>query len=393
MADIKNTTPSSRSLRSEIRTQISEWDVRILALEDTLATARRERENLRLLLDDYKYPVLTLPIEITSEIFISIFPEYPECSPMTGLHSPALLGQVCRTWRDIAFNTPRLWRAFELHLWNEDSFDAQLTVLKSWLSRSKDYSLSLHLQLATFSELAHFTDTLLSHSARWEQIILYCPCSELDWIKGKFPQLRQLTLATYGRRFGQRPKTLFDNAPRLTSVVLGESFVPDDVVLPWSQLTSIDAVQIAPIAAVAILRQATALVSLRCALWASIVIPEALPPLLHLRSLIIRDGAKNWPESPTNPQKFLLDSLTTPALRHLSISEYDLGAEPISTITSLLSRSHCALDALHITNSSLSEADYRVLFPSIKIIDISTLDGDESEEENEENEGSGYDDD
>ncbi|KAJ7259389.1 hypothetical protein C8J57DRAFT_1019314, partial [Mycena rebaudengoi] len=96
--------------------QISELDARILALEDSLAAARREREGLNSRLGDYKYPILTLPVEITSEIFIAFLPLYAKCpDPMIRLLSPTLLGQVCRNWREIAFDTPRLWRAIELH--------------------------------------------------------------------------------------------------------------------------------------------------------------------------------------------------------------------------------------------------------------------------------------
>ncbi|KAJ7258882.1 hypothetical protein C8J57DRAFT_952107, partial [Mycena rebaudengoi] len=86
-----------------------------------------------------------LPVEITSEIFIAFLPTYPECPPMTGLLPPALLGQVCRHWRAIAFDTPSLWRAIQIYLHNISSLAAQLNVLTSWLSRSKNCSLSLSL--------------------------------------------------------------------------------------------------------------------------------------------------------------------------------------------------------------------------------------------------------
>jgi hypothetical protein len=42
-------------------------------------------------LDCYKYPVLTLPNEITTEIFIRFLPIYPSCPQLTGLESPTLL--------------------------------------------------------------------------------------------------------------------------------------------------------------------------------------------------------------------------------------------------------------------------------------------------------------
>ncbi|KAJ7257017.1 hypothetical protein C8J57DRAFT_1649148, partial [Mycena rebaudengoi] len=89
--------------------RISELDARILSLQKSLDAARRQRENLQSRLDDRPYPVLTLPVEITSEIFIHFLPKYPLCPPLTGLLSPALLGQIFRKWREIAFNTPGLW--------------------------------------------------------------------------------------------------------------------------------------------------------------------------------------------------------------------------------------------------------------------------------------------
>ncbi|KAJ7241858.1 hypothetical protein C8J57DRAFT_1019258, partial [Mycena rebaudengoi] len=89
--------------------RISELDARILDLEESLAAARYERENLQSRLDEYIYPVLTLPVDITSEIFIHFLPVYPSRPRYVDMLSPALLGQICRHWRDVAFGTPRLW--------------------------------------------------------------------------------------------------------------------------------------------------------------------------------------------------------------------------------------------------------------------------------------------
>ncbi|KAJ6560151.1 hypothetical protein B0H19DRAFT_945240, partial [Mycena capillaripes] len=62
-------------------------------------------------LNSFKYPVLTLPAEIISEIFVHFLPIYPSCPPLTGFLSPTLLTQICRKWRHIALTTPALWRA------------------------------------------------------------------------------------------------------------------------------------------------------------------------------------------------------------------------------------------------------------------------------------------
>ncbi|KAJ7780860.1 hypothetical protein DFH07DRAFT_696173, partial [Mycena maculata] len=59
-----------------------------------------ERHVVQEQLDAYKYPVLTLPDEIVSEIFL-------DCLPVC--RSPMKLGQICSQWRDIAVSSPTLW--------------------------------------------------------------------------------------------------------------------------------------------------------------------------------------------------------------------------------------------------------------------------------------------
>ncbi|KAJ7257092.1 hypothetical protein C8J57DRAFT_1013256, partial [Mycena rebaudengoi] len=133
--------------------RIYELDGRILALENSLAAARSEREKLQSRLDDYKYPVLTLPAEITAEIFIHFLPIYPLHPPLTGLLSPVLLGQVCRKWRDVALGTPRLWSAIKIKVNLDMRFSAQVNLLQTWLARSKSCTLSLSVQRAKGKEL------------------------------------------------------------------------------------------------------------------------------------------------------------------------------------------------------------------------------------------------
>ncbi|KAJ7224996.1 hypothetical protein C8J57DRAFT_1535557 [Mycena rebaudengoi] len=341
MADSKD-TPSTRSSRSELRAYISELDARILALEESLAATRRERDNLQSQLDDYKYPILTLPTEITAEIFINFLPAYPERPPFGGLFSPALLGQICPNLRQIAFNTPRLWRAIHIYVSSgkESTLDTQLNLLTTWLSHSKNCSLSLSLGMELISpKLPHFTAALISQSDRWEH---------------------QKYFAT------EDAIMVFSDAPRLKSVALGVMFNPSQVVLPWSQLTSINAEEIQLANAADVLRNATALVNFTCTLWGSTTVPGTVPPLIHLDSLILHNW--NW----LGIQKLLLDALT---LRRLTISEYELGDKSLSTITAFLSRSRCSLNSLHITqpifrHASLHKADYRAAFPSIKVIKV-----------------------
>ncbi|KAJ7885080.1 hypothetical protein B0H14DRAFT_2217607, partial [Mycena olivaceomarginata] len=88
-------------------------------------------------LDSYVYPVLTLPNEIVSEIFVHSLPVYPSPPPISGLLSPTRLSHICRRWRQVALTTPRLWRAISL----PDSYSVDR--LKVWLDLSGRLPLSI----------------------------------------------------------------------------------------------------------------------------------------------------------------------------------------------------------------------------------------------------------
>ncbi|KAJ6513512.1 hypothetical protein DFH09DRAFT_852492, partial [Mycena vulgaris] len=53
------------------------------------------------------YPILTIPVELTSEIFLRCLPDEPQLPSVSV--APMLLGAICRDWRSIAHGYPRLW--------------------------------------------------------------------------------------------------------------------------------------------------------------------------------------------------------------------------------------------------------------------------------------------
>ncbi|KAJ7120207.1 hypothetical protein C8R44DRAFT_623999, partial [Mycena epipterygia] len=113
---------------------------RLAQLNNLLETLSAEREQLQAASDSIIYPVLSLPPEITSLIFIHCvpFPEasFPRPSP---LDAPLLLAQICRQWRDIAINTQELWQSVAF-------VDTRsLELIKIWLSRSGNHPLNFSL--------------------------------------------------------------------------------------------------------------------------------------------------------------------------------------------------------------------------------------------------------
>ncbi|KAF8188297.1 hypothetical protein K438DRAFT_1936394 [Mycena galopus ATCC 62051] len=218
------------------RARVADLDAEILHLERSLSALRSQRQLVLERLDCYKYPVLTLPNEITAEIFTHFLPLYPICPPLTGLYSPTLFTQICRQWREIALETPILWRAISL----SDStipFNAHISV---WLERSRYCPLSLHFDdddpISGELLAAEVLAAIVPHRARWDHLTISLRLPTLlHAIEGPMPLLRRLNLSSDGES-----DAIFSlgEAPLLRSVTLNV-MTPLNVMLPFAQLTSL----------------------------------------------------------------------------------------------------------------------------------------------------------
>ncbi|KAJ7741674.1 hypothetical protein B0H16DRAFT_1029536, partial [Mycena metata] len=130
----ENTTISTSAERASDRAQLQKSRFKLPTSSARFAhCAPRNRTSLT----DWtaiNIPVLTLPTELVSEIFIHFLPDYPSSPPLRGTRSPNILAAICQKWRYIALSTPLMWRAILL----EDAVDTQghLRMLETWLSRS-----------------------------------------------------------------------------------------------------------------------------------------------------------------------------------------------------------------------------------------------------------------
>jgi hypothetical protein len=88
------------------------------------------------------YPILTIPVELTSEIFLHCLPVDP-AQPNARL-APLLLGRICRVWRNIAYTNPMLWASLELTVWARNALKFRV---EDWLRRTGGAPLSLSLVL------------------------------------------------------------------------------------------------------------------------------------------------------------------------------------------------------------------------------------------------------
>ncbi|KAJ7700315.1 hypothetical protein B0H17DRAFT_1128738 [Mycena rosella] len=358
-------TEATASERAADRARVEGLEAQILEPQHTLGALQQEKDLAQGRLDVYRYPVLTLPNEIVSEIFIHFLPIYPHRSPLIGPRSPALLGQICRKWRDIALSTPELWRAVRLTLNKKRRLAQQLHLLESSLERSGSGRLSIELCLKSGDadteiwELP-FLQTITRYCARWEHLKLYISPKSLSSIEGPLPLLRRFRIGVYSHvRKSSTPAFLM--APLLSTVHMHTCHYSLFSILPWSQLTVLTAKWITEREFTHVLSQAVNLVFCQFTIYDLGIEqqPRRDVVLPSLETLILSEFLHS------NPLLKSLELLTLPALRRLQIAEPFLQPDPIGTLVSLVSRSGCILQELCITSSSLPGDMYRTALPSV----------------------------
>ncbi|KAJ7845775.1 hypothetical protein B0H13DRAFT_1730960 [Mycena leptocephala] len=340
----------------EDRTRLAEIEAQIQDLEPSLAELRTEETLVQERLRSSTYPVLTLPNEIVSEIFIRFLPLRPLCPPLTGRLSPTTLTQICRQWREVALATPELWRAIPFA--NDDSIlKEQLHMFDIWLSRSRGYPLSIHIgrPLGGPDSLQKIFSAVVPHQARWEHFTLHIGGrSKLPGLDGPMPLLRFLDVELSNGRFYE-----FHQVPLLRTVCLTGT-AASYVTLPWSQLTSLTLRYAYPRECTPVLQKTTNLV--HCRLYLSGTGHDQPEPDIVLPSLESLTFHHNGNTAGTE----YLTTFIVPALRSLEVPERSLGPNPIGFLQLFISKSGCRLQEVHLTGErTISEDSYREAFPSI----------------------------
>ncbi|KAJ7236159.1 hypothetical protein C8J57DRAFT_1728313 [Mycena rebaudengoi] len=136
----------------ERRTALAKVRAQILLHKKYLDELEEEEAELEAGLSLVIYPVLTLPVEITSRIFIHCLPSHGCVLPSPST-APLVLAQICHHWREVALSTRELWSS----LYPDISFRAMpwelgaprdhalRALIQTWFSRAKGSPLSLGL--------------------------------------------------------------------------------------------------------------------------------------------------------------------------------------------------------------------------------------------------------
>ncbi|KAF8175481.1 hypothetical protein K438DRAFT_1847783 [Mycena galopus ATCC 62051] len=362
------------------RARIALLESEISALENSIVALKNERQSVQARLSAYVYPVLTLPNEVVSQIFVHTLPPYPLPSSLWGSSSPTFLGQICQKWRAIAFSTPMLWRApsfFVSSIWTPRDLSLALNrgvaLFETWLTRSGSCPLSIHLKDARSSgslvDLNPFVEIIVLHFTHLEHLELSVGDEAVDpknLASGppSMPILRSLKLGSWSVA-DCTPAANFLNAPQLRSVHITRSSFPPHLLLPWSQLTSLVLEGVSAQKSAAVLNQTTSLVNCRLRFSLPLDVPEDMvDPLNHLQSLEIDSESMAF-----------LSQLTLPTLRSIKITRLEIrDVWRLDTLDNLLCRWGCNLEKLHIIAKRSSDSTFgpssslakcRAKFPSI----------------------------
>ncbi|KAF7335595.1 F-box domain-containing protein [Mycena venus] len=262
------------------RARVADLEAQILNLERSLSALRAEKALAEDRLHSYKYPVLTLPNEIVSEIFIHSLPPYPQPPALTGPFSPTLLTQICRKWRNIALATPALWRAIRITAIGAEYLRQQAQITNMWLSRSCSCLVSFEVDICHESFAPALFATITTHHMRLEYLKLFLLRAHLATIQVPMPALRCLDFRLcYSPNFDL---LVCSDAPLLRTVFLDEIAV-SHVILPWAQLTTLTLKPVYTGQCAPVLQQAPNLT--HCELGLMNDDDDALPPDVQLPCL------------------------------------------------------------------------------------------------------------
>ncbi|KAJ7167711.1 hypothetical protein C8R46DRAFT_1218636 [Mycena filopes] len=134
---------STQMTPDQMRTRLDELDTIIQRDGALLEQDRNQRLEITRRLGALVYPVLTLPPEITSEVFRHFVRS--QC----GTSVPSVLLRICTTWRDIAVADSALWTEltvnFSIPHAHKDSAAELASFLHTWIGRAQSRPLSVIL--------------------------------------------------------------------------------------------------------------------------------------------------------------------------------------------------------------------------------------------------------
>ncbi|KAI3602748.1 hypothetical protein WG66_008108 [Moniliophthora roreri] len=363
------------------------------ALDEQIARLQARRDKLKSFIDNHcalLSPIRRVPSDILREIFVQCLPEGH--LPTHTIHqAPLLLTSICRSWREVAITTPRLWNRIHILLRYPRSppvtdffrslMKASAEGLDSWLERSGTMPLTLSLCADTpFDSLwdraawimtemdeiealyVDFARHLLPYASRWKSLSITVSARVMDFLKALPEDFGLTSLEEFKpERRGSKVNwealdVVFRRSPSLRSVKLYKAYL-DKLPIRWGKLTEVvlsapsllpeDAMRVLSLSSSSI-RSCTLSIRLPLAhgITASAVELPIVLRFLHTLKIKMEFNGR----SPTAlALQHLFDAITAPMLKTLSIiSTKSLHPGPCverNSFLSFLERSECTLSS------------------------------------------------
>jgi hypothetical protein len=261
---------NSQRESAEYDREIGRLQSMVIALQGRKQMLESEMKKLKSLLS----PIRRLPAEVLSEIFKAFMQGRLSCEISDEQISipPSDLTKVCWHWRSIALSTPSLWSKLGFNVASSQEDPRLLKAVSLVLERSKKHFLSISLDMEEIEEeeeeeLCPALRRLMEEAWRWESVRLWLPYNRVAlrfWgLTLDLPNLRTLSLSLSSFDGEVLPCRLvaFQQAPNLRGVTLesNNAAIEDGnwVLLPWTQLLSIECTSALPHRAAKILSSCT----------------------------------------------------------------------------------------------------------------------------------------
>ncbi|KAJ6509130.1 hypothetical protein DFH09DRAFT_1436762 [Mycena vulgaris] len=362
--------PSSTPDAPALRARLTEIDEEIAGLRARLIHLAAARKPIVESLKSVSYPVVTLPPEITAEIFLH-YVDSPHIGgsglglphpPREGGYGPLLLASICRAWRNVALALRPIW--FCMHLDSgPDTISMTESLLEYWIPRAGSHPLDITLGSTMGTNL--LCALVAPYSLQWESFscALQTPITfPSELIRGRMPLLRKLQLSLSATEEAMAQPTMvttFDDAPQLREVHLVD-FTLQWISLPWVQLTTLNLTGQDPTQCVEMLHQTPNLETLTVDLPFPATAPVVPLRLAHLHTLKFYE---------TQADLDLLDHLILPALAHLELAM--LSTPVLPQLSAFLVRSACALQSISmLTTASRPALACLRLVPTVRVVRI-----------------------
>ncbi|KAF9074401.1 hypothetical protein BDP27DRAFT_1317024 [Rhodocollybia butyracea] len=374
-----------QSERREAETVLSDLNSRLEKMKAEVAQFTIKRDHVISMIETYRnvlHPIRRTPPEVLLEIFSYcvdfVDTDRPEmCLGINSLdtrNAPWNLGQVCKYWRSIVLECPRLWCSLSIDLSKLQHADtvkrqklenATVILLSHYLRRSKDCPLTI----AVFSHVAMhpLLSILCASSHRWYNVLLSLPAegfAPLTSMRGCLPKLKLLHLRNFvslENIWSTMPMVdAFEYTPNLLGVRAHEiPNIATRVLLPWDQISHCSS-NYTPNGD---LRHATLL----CAGYGPSL---SITPLKHsfLTCLTVDLIRRSSPDLIGQ----LLGALTLPSLRslRLSVSSRHFPRPDVRPIVRLIERSNCSLIKMRLkgfeTSVEQDDSPFRSLMTAVQ---------------------------